>query len=273
MNWPPRGRNDFVYSQMTDHLINTQSRAYCRVNVGSSSVPFLEQITCNELNFDNQNTNMKQPELGKKISELRKAKGLTQEELVEKCNISVRTIQRIETGDVTPRMYTIKTILAALDHDLDAISDDGTQFTEPISNRVKDFLMIDVDLSRPGLVNQLNIAWIAGIVYFALRVSGGCSRILSIHNRRINIWKRCLCCNQGLHVGLCRILSSRIDCRGRDIRKLSFKNSLNDPHRLLSLSQLRMTSSRFFTIHSNGKPSLQRFRFRLAVWGLYLESP
>jgi len=65
-------------------------------------------------------------------------------------------------------MYTIKTILAALDHDLDAISDDGTQFTEPLSNRVKDFLMVDVDMSRPGLVNQLNIAWIAGIVYFAL---------------------------------------------------------------------------------------------------------
>ena len=28
---------------------------------------------------------MKQPELGKKISELRKAKGFTQEELVRKC--------------------------------------------------------------------------------------------------------------------------------------------------------------------------------------------
>jgi hypothetical protein len=28
--------------------------------------------------------------------------------------------------------------------------------------------MVDVDMSRPGLVNQLNIAWIAGIVYFAL---------------------------------------------------------------------------------------------------------
>jgi transcriptional regulator with XRE-family HTH domain len=65
---------------------------------------------------------MKQPELGKKISELRKAKGLTQEELVEKCNISVRTIQRIETGEVTPRSYTVKTILAALDYDLDIIS-------------------------------------------------------------------------------------------------------------------------------------------------------
>ena len=110
---------------------------------------------------------MRQPELGKKISELRKAKGLTQEELVEKCKISVRTIQRIETGDVTPRMYTLKTILAALDHDLDAISD-GTEFTEPLTNRVKDFLMVDIDMSRPGLVNQLNIAWIAGVVYFAL---------------------------------------------------------------------------------------------------------
>ena len=54
---------------------------------------------------------MKQPELGKKILELRKAKGLTQEELVEKCNISVRTIQRIETGEVTPRGKTIKHIL------------------------------------------------------------------------------------------------------------------------------------------------------------------
>ena len=59
---------------------------------------------------------MKQPELGKKISELRKAKGLTQEELVEKCNLNVRTIQRIEAGEVTPRSYTIKALFEALDY-------------------------------------------------------------------------------------------------------------------------------------------------------------
>ena len=59
---------------------------------------------------------MKQPELGKKIAELRKAKGYTQEELVEKCNLSVRTLQRIEAGEVVPRSYTIKVIFAALDH-------------------------------------------------------------------------------------------------------------------------------------------------------------
>ena len=57
---------------------------------------------------------MKQPELGKKISEMRKAKGLTQEELVELCNLNVRTIQRIEAGEVTPRSYTIKALFEAL---------------------------------------------------------------------------------------------------------------------------------------------------------------
>jgi transcriptional regulator with XRE-family HTH domain len=59
---------------------------------------------------------MNQPDLGKKIAELRKAKGLTQEELVEKCNLNVRTLQRIESGDVTPRSYTIKAIFTALDY-------------------------------------------------------------------------------------------------------------------------------------------------------------
>lgn len=35
---------------------------------------------------------MKQPYLGQKIAELRKSKGLTQENLVERSKISVRTI-------------------------------------------------------------------------------------------------------------------------------------------------------------------------------------
>jgi transcriptional regulator with XRE-family HTH domain len=62
---------------------------------------------------------MKQPELGKKISELRKAKGMTQEELVEKCNLNVRTVQRIEAGEVTPRSYTVKALFEALEYHLE----------------------------------------------------------------------------------------------------------------------------------------------------------
>jgi len=57
---------------------------------------------------------MEQQNLGKQISELRKAKGLTQEELSEQCKISTRTLQRIESGVVTPRAYTVRVIYAAL---------------------------------------------------------------------------------------------------------------------------------------------------------------
>jgi len=64
---------------------------------------------------------MEQPELGTYIAQLRKEQGLTQEELVEKCNINVRTIQRIENGDVTPRSYTIKNILEALGKSFDEV--------------------------------------------------------------------------------------------------------------------------------------------------------
>ena len=51
---------------------------------------------------------MNQPEFGKKVAERRKELGFTQEEVAEKCKITVRTIQRIEAGLVNPRMYTIK---------------------------------------------------------------------------------------------------------------------------------------------------------------------
>jgi transcriptional regulator with XRE-family HTH domain len=113
---------------------------------------------------------MKQPELGKKISELRKDKGLTQEELVDKCNISVRTLQRIESGEVTPRSYTVKTILAALEYDLDKISDLEDKTSRGFFEWLREVLLIDINPDKPAdyLIKQLNIAWIFGLIYFIL---------------------------------------------------------------------------------------------------------
>jgi len=54
---------------------------------------------------------------GQLIKELRLKKGITQEDLAAKTDISVRTIQRIESGDVDPRAYTLQTIAAALEVD------------------------------------------------------------------------------------------------------------------------------------------------------------
>ena len=66
------------------------------------------------LNIVRKNFAMQQPELGRRLTALRKEKGLTQEDLVEKSHVSVRTIQRIEAGEVLPRMITVKILLEAL---------------------------------------------------------------------------------------------------------------------------------------------------------------
>lgn len=60
---------------------------------------------------------MNQPDFGRKLIEIRRANGLTQDELAEKCKITVRTIQRIESGLVKPRAFTIKVFSTTLGFD------------------------------------------------------------------------------------------------------------------------------------------------------------
>jgi transcriptional regulator with XRE-family HTH domain len=55
------------------------------------------------------------------VLEGRKRKGLTQEELAGLTGITVRTIQRIESGETTPRAYTLKAIAGALELPLSAL--------------------------------------------------------------------------------------------------------------------------------------------------------
>ena len=60
---------------------------------------------------------MNQPDLGLKVAELRQQRGLTQEQLAEMCEVSPRTIQRIESGEVDPRAYTLHCLGTALEFD------------------------------------------------------------------------------------------------------------------------------------------------------------
>jgi len=60
---------------------------------------------------------MNQPDLGLKITELRQQKGLTQEKLAEYCDVSARTIQRIESGEVEPRSFTRNSLSNILEFD------------------------------------------------------------------------------------------------------------------------------------------------------------
>ncbi|WP_353127989.1 helix-turn-helix domain-containing protein [Parapedobacter pyrenivorans] len=77
---------------------------------------------------------MQQPTLGKRLTALRKAKNLTQEELVEKSRVSVRTIQRIEAGEVLPRVYTVKILLAALGETYESFANQIPQQMETQQN-------------------------------------------------------------------------------------------------------------------------------------------
>ncbi|RBW60324.1 hypothetical protein DS884_04635 [Tenacibaculum sp. E3R01] len=53
--------------------------------------------------------------IGKRIKETRIKKGLSQETLAEYAKINLRTVQRIENNETTPRDKTLKLILNALD--------------------------------------------------------------------------------------------------------------------------------------------------------------
>lgn len=68
--------------------------------------------------------------IGQKIKELRLLKGYTQEDLAEKTSLSVRTIQRIENGEVDPRTYTLNLLAEALEVDLE-------EFTSEIVEKEK----------------------------------------------------------------------------------------------------------------------------------------
>lgn len=66
--------------------------------------------TISSLNFNSR----KKPNLPTKVKTLREAKNLTQTELAKKSGLSLRTIQRIESGNI-PKGFTLKAISKTLD--------------------------------------------------------------------------------------------------------------------------------------------------------------
>lgn len=78
---------------------------------------------------------MKQPELGLKISELRSLNGITQKELSEVCRMDIRTIQRIESGEVMPRVTSLKLIAEALLCDIRTFTDDQPPIEAVLSEK------------------------------------------------------------------------------------------------------------------------------------------
>jgi transcriptional regulator with XRE-family HTH domain len=91
--------------------------------------------------------------------------------LVEKSHVSVRTIQRIESGEVLPRMSTVKILLEALGENYESFLTKQTQVMEtqknslPTSNR-----------------NIVLVATLAGVIYLVSQVTLGVMDIAWIAN-------------------------------------------------------------------------------------------
>ena len=77
-------------------------------------------------------------ETGKLIKKLRIKKGITQEELADLTELSARTIQRIENGEVDARAYTLQMIARALEVDFSIFTENvsgGNEDSEEVNKR------------------------------------------------------------------------------------------------------------------------------------------
>lgn len=102
---------------------------------------------------------MQQPELGRRLTTLRKEKNMTQEDLAGKSHVSVRTIQRIEAGEVLPRTSTVKILLGALEQTFESLKTNESSIMNTTAEQLP-------DKSRTTLL----IAVFAGAIYLALEI-------------------------------------------------------------------------------------------------------
>lgn len=97
--------------------------------------------------------------IAQKISETRKIKGLTQEELAEKAKINLRTIQRIESSESEPRGKTLNLICDVLEIDTKELMSSENTFKEKnIGEKIVNVLFLLVlNLVLMGIIGFLTL--------------------------------------------------------------------------------------------------------------------
>lgn len=97
-----------------------------------------------------------------KLKIVREQKNLTQEELSEKSGISVRTIQRIESG-IAPKGHTLKALsktLEILETDLTDKTEENRVVEKPEELIVKSQTEIGIDFQKIKLINLSSILFV-----------------------------------------------------------------------------------------------------------------
>lgn len=89
------------------------------------------------------------------------SKGYTQQELSKRTGISLRSVQRIENGEVLPRMYTLKILSKHLDFSLEQIQNGKNELKVAVSQRANKPQKVILTLGSGIVILLLTGAFVA----------------------------------------------------------------------------------------------------------------
>ena len=124
---------------------------------------------------------MDQKRIGSFLRELRKERGITQEDLAEKLNVSSRTISRWETGSNMPDISLLIEIADFFDVSIPEIIN-GERKSEKMNEEVKEVaekLSDYADAEKVNIINEIRKLSIGGVIaliaYFIIDMTGSAS--------------------------------------------------------------------------------------------------
>lgn len=95
--------------------------------------------------------------IGKRITEERKIKGLTQEELAEKAKLNLRTIQRIENNENEPRDKTLQLVFEALEIDQSTLSVEPSKWERIVKLILSGFFLVLFNLFLISIIGYFTL--------------------------------------------------------------------------------------------------------------------
>lgn len=122
-------------------------------------------------------------ELGRKIQRYRQGKRMAQEELAEASGVSIRTIQRIESGQVRPRPFTLRSILKVLDVSMEEFDANGETALDRDreSTQLNVFFLLHITVLLVPIAYILILRWYWKKSNWSAEKNDIIRRILSFH--------------------------------------------------------------------------------------------
>jgi XRE family transcriptional regulator, regulator of sulfur utilization len=105
---------------------------------------------------------MESSPLAQTIVQHRKRQGLSQEELAERAKVSLRTIQRLETGQNAPRGYTLQALAEALAIPLSELTNNEPTIIETSSNPIYN------EISNDKIDSYVALMYLSALSFLAI---------------------------------------------------------------------------------------------------------